>query len=65
METRKFCFCTHHAGPELEAYTLATYKALGATCTVEVTFETRHRFELHTLVCVMPKKVHPVKFTTA
>ena len=65
METRKFCFGVHPVSAAMLARTLRTHEALGATCTIETTFETHHHFELHTLVCEMPKKLHPVKFTRA
>ncbi len=65
METLKFCFAPHHAGPELLAHTRKTLEELGATCTVEVELVAHHRFELHVLTAVMPKKLHPVKFTRA
>lgn len=65
METLKFCFAPHHLGPELLAHTRKEYEAVGATCTVDVEFVTHHRHELHVLTCVLPPKLHPVKFTRA
>lgn len=62
---RRYCFGITHTGPALLERTRATLEAAGHTCTVEVTFEGHHRFELHTLVAVEPKKLFPVKFTRA
>ena len=64
MEVR-YCFGVTHTGPELEAYTRARLEAAGCTVTLTVTFETHHRFELHTLTAVEPKKLNPLKFTRA
>jgi hypothetical protein len=61
----RFSFGVSHTGPALLKSTRATLESFGFVCTVEVTFETRHRFELHTLVAVEPKKLNPVKFTRA
>ena len=33
-----------------------TLESFGFTCTVEVTFETHHKFELHTLVATLPER---------
>jgi hypothetical protein len=62
---RRYTFCTHHDGPELLRYTRTTLEAAGFACTVEVHYETRHQFELHTLVAVEPRKLFPVKYTRA
>jgi len=62
---RRFCFGVHHTGPALLERTRATLEAAGFECTVEVAFEGHHKFELHTLIAVEPKKLCPVKFTRA
>ena len=61
MEERRFTFSPRHL--DLLAHVRASHEAVGAVCHVEVTFEGHHKFELHTLVCVMPKKLNPIQFT--
>jgi hypothetical protein len=65
MATKRFCFGVTHAGPELLKHTRESMEASGHVCTVEVEFLGHHKFEIHTLVAVEPKKLHPVKFTRA
>jgi hypothetical protein len=62
---RRFCFGVTHTGPALLKRTRATLEAAGFECHVVVTFEVHHKFELHTLTAVEPKKLFPVKFTRA
>ena len=53
MEERH-TFSTLPTGVALREYTHARLLAAGCTVTEEVTFMTRHKFELHTLVAVHP-----------
>jgi hypothetical protein len=61
----KYCFGVTHTGPTLLAYMRESLESQGFVCSVEVSFEGHHQFELHTLVAVEPKKLHPIKFTRA
>jgi hypothetical protein len=58
MTEERFTFSPRHL--HLLAHVRTSLEAAGFRCTVEKTTMTRHKFELHTLVAVPPKKLHPI-----
>jgi hypothetical protein len=63
MLEKRYTFSPRHL--HLLEHVRESLEACGHVCHVEVTFMTRHNFELHTLVAVPPKKEHPIVFTRA
>ena len=62
---RKYCFGVTHTGPAILARLRESLESQGFVCTDTVEFLGHHQFELHTLIAVEPKKLHPIKFTRA
>lgn len=63
--TLRFCFGEHPKCIEMLCHTMASMKEFGAKVTVETELVAHHKFVLHTVVAVPPKKEHPIVFTRA
>ena len=65
MATQRSTFGALPSSVALRDYVKASLEAAGYVVTVETEVVGHHKFVLHTLVAVAPKKLHPIKFTRA